>query len=217
MRKEGEKYSTSGNIEAEFEPGGRVLKNKLDIRSKKEMDRLEYEALLEVQERYYRIVTPQTRFTSKFFLQMHKDFLGRLYSWAGHYRTVNLEKSGFKWPPAYLVDQNMSEFEKNILARRTPCRRGPIGRIAKDIAIVHAELLLIHPFRDGNGRLARLAANLMALQAGLAPLDFSFDRKGNRSRYLQAVSQGYLGNHTPLTRIVMKAIGRGADDADNPV
>jgi hypothetical protein len=41
------------------------------------------------------------------------------------------------------------------------------------LAEVHAELILVHPFRDGNGRLARLVALLMALQAGLPPLDFS--------------------------------------------
>ena len=34
------------------------------------------------------------------------------------------------------------------------------------IAMVHTELLLIHPFRDGNGRLARWLADIMAAQAG---------------------------------------------------
>ncbi|NTU98328.1 MAG: cell filamentation protein Fic, partial [Chlorobiaceae bacterium] len=33
-------------------------------------------------------------------------------------------------------------------------------------ATVHLELLFIHPYREGNGRTARLVATLMALQAG---------------------------------------------------
>ena len=41
------------------------------------------------------------------------------------------------------------------------------------LAVVHAELILVHPFRDGNGRLARLVSLLMARQAGVHSLDFS--------------------------------------------
>jgi len=50
--------------------------------------------------------------------------------------------------------------------------------VIKALAVVHTELVLIHPFRaEGNGRVARMLATLMALQAGLPPLDFS-DRIG---------------------------------------
>lgn len=45
-------------------------------------------------------------------------------------------------------------------------------QFALALAETHAELMLIHPFRDGNGRLGRLLATLMALQAGLPVLDF---------------------------------------------
>jgi fido (protein-threonine AMPylation protein) len=41
------------------------------------------------------------------------------------------------------------------------------------LAETHVELVLILPFRDGNGRLARVLSTLMALQAGLPLLDFS--------------------------------------------
>jgi len=40
------------------------------------------------------------------------------------------------------------------------------------MAVVHVELVLIHPFRDGNGRVARILSILMGLQAGLPALDF---------------------------------------------
>ena len=43
-------------------------------------------------------------------------------------------------------------------------------------AAVHAEPILIHPFREGNGRCARLLATLMGLQAGLPALDFGGGR-----------------------------------------
>ena len=43
------RYKTVGNVEALFEPGGSVLKNKLGIRSRKAMDALEFEALRRTQ------------------------------------------------------------------------------------------------------------------------------------------------------------------------
>jgi hypothetical protein len=41
--------------------------------------------------------------------------------------------------------------------------------VARALAEVHAELILIHPCRDGNGRVARLLPLLMGLKAGLPP------------------------------------------------
>jgi cell filamentation protein len=40
------------------------------------------------------------------------------------------------------------------------------------VAITHVELILIHPFREGNGRLSRLLADVMAVQGGYKPLDY---------------------------------------------
>lgn len=37
-------------------------------------------------------------------------------------------------------------------------------QIIEAIAVTHVELILIHPFREGNGRLSRLLADVMAVQ-----------------------------------------------------
>jgi cell filamentation protein len=66
----------------------------------------------------------------------------------------------------------MQEFERGPLLEFSPCRFDTMAGKATALAIVHAQLILIHPFRDGNGRCARLLAMLMGLQAGLPALDF---------------------------------------------
>ena len=66
----------------------------------------------------------------------------------------------------------MQKFEKDQLKKWTPCCFPSLDEIAHAIAITHAEFILIHPFREGNGRLGRLLVWLMALQAGLPPLNF---------------------------------------------
>jgi len=44
-------------------------------------------------------------------------------------------------------------------------------------AAFHAQFVLIHPFGDGNGRLARLFTNLILMQAGYAPAIFPIEAR----------------------------------------
>jgi cell filamentation protein len=121
------RYHAAAGPEASGQPGshGRVLANLKGITSKRAIDLLEYQALVAAQERYYSVLTAETRFTSSMLRQMHADWLGELYVWAGKYRTVELQKDNFSWPPAYRVAENMATFERSLLTRLTPCRPGP--------------------------------------------------------------------------------------------
>jgi cell filamentation protein len=211
------RYTTPKGPEAEFQSGSRrqVLRNLLGITSKGKMDEVEYAALVHAQEAYLRRITPDTRFTARSICQMHRDWLGRIYSWAGQYRTVELQKGAFRWPPAVRIAENMTTFERDLLARQTPCRPGPLPEVARRIAEVHAELLLIHPFREGNGRLARWLAELMSLQAGFPLPDYGFTGKGSSKRrytYLVAVTRGYAQDYAALTAFFAGAITRRLEE-----
>lgn len=63
------------------------------------------------------------------------------------------------------------------------------------------EFILIHPFREGNGRIARLIVTLMALQAGLPLLDFSTVRRKKKDKYFAAVRAGMGKNYKPMEEI----------------
>jgi len=118
--------------EAETEPGsrGRVLRNRLGIRRKREMDVAEYEALLRTLDAYLEQISAETRFTAALVRQMHRDWLGEIYEWAGNYRTLELSKGGFHWPPARLVPENMARFEAGLLREHTPCLPAPLPEVA---------------------------------------------------------------------------------------
>ncbi|MBI2843655.1 MAG: Fic family protein [Armatimonadetes bacterium] len=210
------RYSAARGPEAEYEPGSRkrVLRNKLGIKSKSAMDTLEAEALADVQIRYFseEIVTEDTRFTADLIRQMHRDWLGGIYEWAGSYRTVDMSKGGFVFPPAYRVADNMATFERDILRKLTPCRPRDVGVVCEAVARVHAEFLLIHPFREGNGRLARWLANIMFAQAGMTLPNYGFVGRGakkRRSDYLSAVIKGYFQDYFDLVRFFERALERG--------
>jgi cell filamentation protein len=163
-----DKYDASGLPEAQFEPGsrGRVLKNLRGITSKREMDEAEAREQLRALRELMTIYGVHHRFTAADVCNIHKIWLGDIYEWAGKYRQVNVSKGGFLFAAANQVPHLMAEFEKGPLRKYTSCSFESHDEIAMALAAVHVELVLVHPFREGNGRVARMVAVLMALQAG---------------------------------------------------
>jgi cell filamentation protein len=204
------KYDTAGLIEAQFEPGsrGRVLKNLLGIKSKREMDRIEAQEQFRALRELMTIYGTSHRFTAADVRKIHKAWLGDIYEWAGNYRQVNISKGGFLFAAAHQVHHLMAEFEKGPLRKYTPCMFTSIDEIAGAIAAVHVELVLIHPFREGNGRVARMLAVLMALQAGMPLLDFSDIRGKKKTEYFAAVQAGMDRDYGPMTKVFNDVIRR---------
>jgi cell filamentation protein len=201
------KYEASG-VQAEFEPGSRdrVLRNLLGIVRERDMEVIETDALAIVQEAAPARYGLTHRFTTGDIRELHRSWLGHIYAWAGEYRTLDIGKGGFQFANAARVPLLMAEFESDVLQRLTPCVGSDHDRLAAALAEVHAELILIHPFRDGNGRLARLLAVLMAGQAGVRPLRFrSLDRQRRRP-YVAAIHAAMGRNYLPLAGVFRRVI-----------
>lgn len=201
------RYKASG-VEAEHEPGshGRVLRNELGIVRVRDMNRAESEALELAQETAIRLYGADHRFTAADIRRLHRLWLGPVYLWAGRYRSVNIGKGGFQFAHAPRIPMLMSELNRGALRSNTPCRGAADADIARSLAEVHAELVLIHPFRDGNGRVARLLALLMALQAGLPPLDFSGLSGRGKRPYIAAIHAAMDRDYGPLTSAFERVI-----------
>jgi cell filamentation protein len=196
--------------EAEFEPGshGRVLRNLLGITRVRDMNEAESQALVLTQEDALDRFGPEHRFTADDICALHRLWLGPIYAWAGEYRSVNIGKAGFQFAHAPLIPGLMAELERGVLARLTPCPPAQDADLARAMSEVHAELILVHPFREGNGRLARLLALLMALQAGLPPLDFSPLAGRGRRAYIAGIHAAVGRDYAPLTAMFLRVIER---------
>ena len=208
----GLKYLSSGVDE--FQPGsrGRVLKNKLGIVSVRKMDKEEIASYIKAERKLISTFNRNQQLTVNDIHQIHRWFLGDIYPWAGTIRTVNITKADFTFATAYALPQALNEFEKNVLAAHTPCHGGNLDEVAVHIAIVHCELLLLHPYREGNGRTARLVATLMAYQAGQPGIDFGFigGRGREFDKYVGAIQAGMQNNYEPMKGIVLRALRRAA-------
>jgi cell filamentation protein len=211
------KYEATGP-EAEFEPGsrGRVLRNLLGITRVRDMNEAESQALELAQEAALDRYGPDHRFTAADICALHRLWLGPIYPWAGEYRGVNIGKAGFQFAHAPLIAGLMAELERGALRKYTPCREANDADVARALAEVHAELIVVHPFREGNGRLARLLALLMALQAGLPPLDFSPLSGRGRRAYIAGIHAAMDRDYAALTGLFARVIERSRRrDASN--
>jgi cell filamentation protein len=139
---------------------------------------------------------------------MHKHWLGDIYEWAGEYRHVNVAKGGFMFAAANRVPRLMRDFSAGPLREYTPCNFSSVEMQVRALAVVHTELVLIHPFRDGNGRCARLLSTLMGLQAGLRTLDLSGIRGIEKRRYVAAVHAAFGRDYAPMEGVFRRVIER---------
>ncbi len=108
-----DRYDVSEFPEGQFQPGsrGNVLRNKLGITSKTEMDRVEALALEKAIDGFLHNFDKQHRFTSADICAMHRTWLAEIYEWAGQYRMVNVSKGDFPFAGARQIPRLMEEFD----------------------------------------------------------------------------------------------------------
>ncbi len=212
MTKQG-RYSTTGMLEDQYMPGTKkqVLKNLLNISHKDEIDRVETELLYELTDQLLDELDRNQCFTVEDIKQFHHRWLGTVYEWAGKHRQVMMSKGNFSFAAPAYIPQLMEIFEEECLKKYTPCIFESRKKVITALAVVHTELLLIHPFREGNGRISRLLSILMALQAGLPLLDFTGFDKERQKEYFAAVRYGLDRNYKPMEKVFRAVISRSLE------
>jgi len=201
-----DRYQVSGT-QATWQPGSdeKVLLNKLGITDSAEMNEVELHLLLQLYELVLGDELPVRQLNVADLKEWHRLWLGNVYEWAGEERTVNLGKGDFQFAAAAQVPRLLREFETQLLHHSTPCNGMDNATLADAIAQCHVELILIHPFREGNGRLSRLLADVMAVQAGQCLLDYSaWD--ADKPAYFAAIQCGMARDYAPMRDLVSRAL-----------
>lgn len=182
-----------------YEPGSNelVLANKLSVIDAREMGEIEYRALAAMHVSSMLRLEVESRFTVKMVCDLHRSWLGSIYSFAGQYRTENVSKGFTTFCAAQHVPAQMELFERELLALHTPCLPKATEPLSVALAEVHSRFIQIHPFREGNGRLGRWLAVLMAYQAGRPTLDYSEEER-DRESYFRDLRRSFAGDMQPL-------------------
>jgi cell filamentation protein len=113
-------------------------------------------------------------------------------------------------PLQKFIPRLMKEFSLSLLESNTPLHSMPVKTLALLLVKIHTEFIIIHPFREGNGRTIRLLLSLIAHQAGYAGMDFSFIKEKGKEfkKYIKAIQAGIKGDYFPMTNIMEKALSR---------
>lgn len=197
--------SSEGQYEKDSDE--QVLANKLAISDADEIDGAELVLLEQLYRSVFEEHFPQGLLTVEILKGWHRRWLGNIYKWAGQERSVNISKGGFMFAPSGQLPKLLHDFDVKYLARYTPCTDMSEEQLIEAIAIIHVELILIHPLREGNGRLSRLLADVMAVQAGYKPLDYE-SWEQNKPQYISAIHAGMSMDYEPMKHWVSRALRR---------
>lgn len=117
---------------------------------------------------------------------------------AGRYRHENVTiKGATHIPPDYLVVPDL--MEQLIMNYANWREYHPIIRAA----LLHGELVKIHPFVDGNGRTSRLLMNLDLMNSSYVPLII---KKENRLKYYEALDKAHItSDYTDFIKLIVNA------------
>jgi cell filamentation protein len=178
-----------------------ILPNILNQTSSENIALAEFDGFLKAEIVLSEQLKNRTKFNVKYILQIHKLSLQHLYSFAGKLRDVNISKGGFPFPAAKYLAQSMLTFDNEVL-KNLPDQYTSREELITSIAIVHGELLFIHPFREGNGRTARMLANLMARKQGYDALLFEKINKENFDIYVKAIQKSAEKDYTLMIAFI---------------
>jgi cell filamentation protein len=123
-----------------------------------------------------------------------------LYDFEGEVRQVNLSKGGFMFPAARFLPSAVKEFEKEFL-EPLPDTFEDYEHLIDHVAPLHAELLFIHPFREGNRRIERFFNDLITLKSGFERFNFEKITEKNMPEYIKAVQAAPDKNYEPMIQI----------------
>ncbi|NVO30691.1 Fic/DOC family protein [Hymenobacter lapidiphilus] len=188
------KYASTGSE-------GEVLPNLLGFTTLAAVQQAETEGSLRAEQALLDELCEDQLFDAAYICEIHRRALAQVYSFAGTYRAVNLSKGGFTFPAAQYLLQSMVQLERETLQTLPPSWPDVVA-LAADVARIHAELLFIHPFREGNGRTARVLANLMAYKNGSA--SFRWEKLAEPihfEQYVQAVQAAGRLDYTPMQQL----------------
>jgi fido (protein-threonine AMPylation protein) len=150
--------------------------------------------------------------TDSFLRALHKRMFKDVWKWAGQYRATvkNLGVLPEQIDQLFVAVGPTKQFSSPCSSEQVPVE---VKKLCEDtrywisnktfppeecVLRFHHRLVAIYPFANGNGRHARLAADLLMRDQGLPP----FAWNGPRESYLAALKAADRGDYKPLFKFV---------------
>lgn len=146
-----------------------------------------------------------------FIKEIHKIGFGWIFpELGGKFRVIEVMVSNHIPPKFFLVPQLMEDFMKDLEARIKHLPKiedeNFLNELISLLAWSHHRFLWIHPFKDYNGRIARLLNNIILLNLNLPPIELKVETKLGRKKYIEALQSADGHDYQKLELIIKAAI-----------
>ena len=132
-------------------------------------------------------------FDYKWLFRLHKEMYCQVWKWAGLPRQIDVNM-GINW---YLINEQIYALTQDL-----PAWIEAGMSTLEQATRFHHRAVIIHPFHNGNGRWARLAANIWLKLHGPSIIIWPEEVVGQeslvRKEYIQALKTADEGNYDPL-------------------
>lgn len=180
--------------------GSVTLKNKLNIRDIEILENAEREITAHTSQS---IVFKHSPYSLDYMMKLHRQLFSELYEWAGELRNVDISKGGTRF---CTCGRMAAESEKlfSALAKENWLKDLSKEDFCNKLAEFYCEFNMIHPFREGNGRVQRLLFEHLALSAG-----YDLDWENVQSdEWIKANIDGVSVNYVPMSQIFNRIVSR---------
>ncbi|MEE6076884.1 Fic/DOC family protein [Avibacterium paragallinarum] len=142
-----------------------VLKNKLGIDSKEQLEKVER---LRVAANIIELkMNPIVgNFDLEHLKKIHKKLFGDIYEWAGEIRDVNMSKGGVPFANYDRIEAEFDKLHTKYISKENYSANHDKEYVAEKLSYYLGEINVMHPFREGNGRVQREFISLMANKFG---------------------------------------------------
>jgi Fic family protein len=130
---------------------------------------------------------------------------------AGRYRLVHVEISGsdYKPPGAEKLQSEMEALGEWISTASCPTDEFASVQGLVRAAVAHAWLVYVHPFIDGNGRVARLLMNLILMRYGFP---IAIITREDRLRYYDALEASQTSDISSFISLLSECVQESLDE-----
>lgn len=173
---------------------------------------LEKEGIKRAQGHILILSSKKAKITSNLILEVHKIGFGFIFpDWAGKFRTEDVTVGEYE-PPHYskipeLVKTLCGDLEERL--KHLPQQEDQekyLAQVIELLAWFQHRFVWIHPFKDYNGRIARLLTNLIALNLGLPILSIKAETGKDRTNYVKAMIEADNNDYSELERLIANAL-----------
>lgn len=183
-------------------PGTTILKNKLNIMN---IEKLQiYEAKITAAKSLgLRKKGITGDFDVKHIKQIHKYLFEDIYPFAGEFRTENIAKGEFRFAQSEYIEPELENL-LNKLKKENYLEGLDKKELAIKLSYYLAELNVLHPFREGNGRTNREFIRQLALKNG-----YQLDLKKAKAEEILEASIESIVDTKKLEEIIYECLQLG--------